>query len=146
MRKMEDLIALDDIIREHTFWISLNANDTFYYACADAVDCPVSQYKDLKDPRENIDILIEAYKKWGNEGILAFMAETRMQEPIGKNTKEYKEAREWLAKQPVEREEGRNPSQEVITIARLETENKNLRQQIREMGKEKSVDKKEEKS
>ena len=65
-------------------------NDTFAYASADG--------EELTD--DQIDRLIDAYKRWGNHGVIAWASLLRHSAPLQKlETKEYLEARAAMAAQ-----------------------------------------------
>ena len=60
-----------DLFDTHVDCISLNANDVFGPACADSVEV------DIYDLPE----LIETYKFYGDDGIIAFMGKIRKADP-----------------------------------------------------------------
>lgn len=62
--------ALDDLL-EDTFYLVLNANDVFAWACADSVTLD----------REDIPVALEARERWGFEGHLAVLSEIAGIEP-----------------------------------------------------------------
>lgn len=71
-------------LSENAFSVTLNANDTFGWACADSVDV------DLYD----VPKLQEIEEKYGHCGVIAFMAKVRGYDPIEpRRTEKY-----WAAK------------------------------------------------
>lgn len=67
--------------------ISLNANDVFGYACADSVDCYISE----------LPILKHVTDMFGNDGAIAFMAWKEQAEPLKEyNNPQYNKARTWM--------------------------------------------------
>jgi len=78
-----DFKFLDD----YAFFIELNANDTFGYACADG------QMIDIQE----LPGLIELDKLFGPEGIIAFMSVKRNEDPISRLVnKKFKEAKKYI--------------------------------------------------
>lgn len=72
---------------KYAFYIELNANDTFGYACSDGQTIDIQELPGL----------IELEKLFSYHGVTAFMAVKRGCEPIGPHiTKEYKEARKYI--------------------------------------------------
>jgi hypothetical protein len=61
------------LLCDHSFAIILNANDTFYYASADATTVD----------SEDIWKLLQVYAKYGDDGVLAFQAKIRDEEVLG---------------------------------------------------------------
>lgn len=76
-----------DFLYDHAFRFTLNANDTFGYACADSVEVAI----------EDLPKLLEVYQKFGNSGVDAFMSLVEEEDvlPELKNDK-FKEAKEFL--------------------------------------------------
>ena len=67
--------------------ISLNANDTFGYACAESVDIMI----------EDLPMLLEVQEKFGYDGVNAFMALVTEQEVLKElQSEKYFEAAEYL--------------------------------------------------
>lgn len=80
------------LLHGHVFYIVLNANDTFGYACADSVTMEA----------DGIPLLAECFRRWGSDGVTALMAELRNEDPIKPWINEkYLEARAWVATQPL---------------------------------------------
>ncbi len=72
---------------EHSFWIHLNANDTFYYASADATQVEL----------HDLPKLIEMYDMFGDDGVLAFQAHLRNEQPLKQLiTNGYKKAKAYI--------------------------------------------------
>jgi hypothetical protein len=83
-------VTLRNLLTEQTFWLYLNANDTFDYATADAERFVICD--------ENLDALIAVYERWGRDGVVAMMAHLRNRPPLAKlATPGYQEAREYLS-------------------------------------------------
>lgn len=61
-----------DFLYNNANTFTLNANDTFAYACSDSVDIVI----------EDLPKLLEVFDKYGNDGINAFMALVREQEVL----------------------------------------------------------------
>lgn len=78
---------LKQFMNDYAFWIELNANDTFGWACAESERVSV----------DDLDRLLEIEEQYGADGVIAFMAAKRNCEPLGQLiTPEYKAARESL--------------------------------------------------
>lgn len=76
-----------NFLYEHAFSITLNANDTFGWACADSVSIAI----------EDLPKLFEVEKLYGSDGVTAFMslvADCNVIDPL--NTEKYKQAKEYL--------------------------------------------------
>ncbi len=66
------MMDLRKFVSEYAFGLSLNANDIFSYATAEA--CEVIE--------EDIDRLLEIEARWGWQGILAYMASVKKRKPL----------------------------------------------------------------
>lgn len=78
-----DFKFLDD----YAFFIELNANDVFGWACADSVTIDIQELPGV----------IDLYNKFDSSGVIAFMAKKRDCDPqSGFITKAYKEARKYI--------------------------------------------------
>lgn len=78
---------LRKLLSEEVFFILLNANDTFAYACADVTSVE----------SEDLDKLLEVYEKFGSSGMIAVQACIRKQEPLVQHrTTLYEEAKAYL--------------------------------------------------
>lgn len=76
-----------DLLYGNADSIYLRANDTFGYACADAVEIMV----------EDLPKLLEVSKLYGNDGINAFMSLVRDEDVLSElQNKQYKEAKNFL--------------------------------------------------
>lgn len=85
--KLKERVAkLIKFCANHAFSLTINANDTFYYASADATEV------DSMD----VEKLLEVYELFGDWGVTAFQAHLRKEKPIGKLTDEYHKALEYL--------------------------------------------------
>lgn len=92
------LTALEQLL-EGAFYLTLNANDVFAWACAESCTFSID---------EGLETLLEAYQRWGTWGELAFMAECKQCEPqaplFRKMTPEvraqYDAARAWVRGKP----------------------------------------------
>ncbi len=72
---------------KYAFYIDLNANDTFGYACADSTTIDIQELPGV----------IELDRLFGSDGVTAFMAHRRQTDPIPPLiTKKYKEARKYI--------------------------------------------------
>lgn len=85
---MDDGESKDDLqtLLNSAHWIDLNANDFFYLACADLVRT------------EYLDELGDMVRKFGTNGVLAFMTHSRGQDPVWKYKPDakYVEALEYI--------------------------------------------------
>jgi hypothetical protein len=72
IKKLASENKVVSLLYGNAFTFTLNANDTFGYACADAVEVAI----------EDIPKLLEVYEKFGNDGINAFMSRVRDGEDV----------------------------------------------------------------
>lgn len=87
MKQLSTTCPTAKFLDDYAFHIVLNANDTFGYACADAVDVSV----------EDLPKLLEVEKLFGADGVTAFMALVREEEPLTElQVDKYWEAVEYL--------------------------------------------------
>ena len=89
---METPATVLKILQSYTFYIELNANDFFGYACADSVKT------------DNVDLLIKTITNFGQGGLEAFMVHSRGGYPISPiveklKSSQYTEALAWLQKE-----------------------------------------------
>jgi len=81
IKELAQVSKVAEFLYKNAFTFTLNANDTFGWACADAVDVAIT----------DLPKLLEMDEKFGNDGICAFMALIReedvMPEAQGDNYK-----------------------------------------------------------
>lgn len=71
----------------------LNMNDTFAYACADSTIIPIGREHEV----------VEIYKKFGHDGVIAWASMVEGCKPIGpRRTRQFKAAAKWLTKKKKE--------------------------------------------
>jgi hypothetical protein len=92
------LEALEKVLKESAFWVFLNANDVWFWACADA--CRI-------DVGEDLDKFVKVYMEFGFEGQLAFMSlieNLEPQEPMWRHSdkEKYLKAKKWLKENNLE--------------------------------------------
>lgn len=100
----------EKLVKESTDWkkllnslfgVTLNANDFFGWACADAVDVGITCERHFDC--QHLDTLFECFKRWGHDGVHAFMcwhegANTPFEDI--KTKPGFIEATAWLETQP----------------------------------------------
>lgn len=76
------------LLENWSFQVTLNANDTFYYASADATSVDST----------DLGKLLEVYEKFGDDGVLAFQAKLRKEQVLRQlQTDKYHEALAFLS-------------------------------------------------
>jgi NADH:ubiquinone oxidoreductase subunit E len=69
---MTDELNALKLIFDYSFWVALNANDFFNYACADCV----------KLDSEDLEWIVPIVEKYGKDGIHAVMSYIREAQPL----------------------------------------------------------------
>ena len=80
----------EEFLKKYCFWISINMNDTFGWACADYEQVDI----------EDIPKILEIEERFGSDGVNAFCAGIRGEDVMDHpelRTQQYYEAKKFLA-------------------------------------------------